>query len=81
MIREVILGAGGMYLIILIAQIIQRPSVGLEAILAGSVLAVAMGVYLSAYQHRIHAGESVAVWTGVLLFLVYGLFKYLTGAP
>jgi hypothetical protein len=81
MIREVILGAGAMYLIILIAQIIQRPSVGLEAILAGSVLAVAMGVYLSAYPHRIHAGESVAVWTGVLLFLVYGLFKYLTGAP
>jgi hypothetical protein len=81
MIREVILGAGAMYLIILIAQIIQRPSVGLEAILAGSVLAVAMGVYLSAYPYRIHAGESVAVWTGVLLFLVYGLFKYLTGAP
>jgi hypothetical protein len=81
MIREIILGGAGMYLIILAVQIINRPSVSLEAIAAGSVLALATGIYLYAHPGRIHAWESVALWSAVLLFLVYGIFKYVTGAP
>lgn len=81
MIREVLLGAAVMYVIILIAQIIERPSVALEAIAAASVIAIAVGIYLSHQPHRVHAVESVALWTAVLLFLAYGIFKYVTGGP
>jgi hypothetical protein len=81
MIREVILGGAVMYLIILIVQIINRPSVGLEAIAAGSVIAIAAGIYLYAHPYRIHAWESVSLWAAVLLFLIYGIFKYVTGVP
>jgi hypothetical protein len=80
MIREVILGGAAIYIIILIAQIIERPSVGVEAIAAGSVLAFAAVLYLSRNPHRIHNWESVALWTAVLLFLAYGIFKYTGGA-
>ncbi len=80
MIREVILGGAAIYVIILIAQIIERPSVGVEAIAAGSVLAIAAALYLSHNPHRIHNWESVALWTAVLLFLAYGIFKYTGGA-
>jgi hypothetical protein len=80
MIREVILGGAVIYIIILIAQIIERPSVGIEAIAAGSVLAFAAALYLSSNPHRIHNGESIALWIAVLLFLAYGVFKYTGGA-
>jgi hypothetical protein len=79
MIREVILGAAAMYVVILIAQIIERPSLALEAIAAGSVIAITAGIYLSRHPHRVHAVESVVLWATVLLFLAYGIFKYLAG--
>ncbi len=80
MIREVILGGAAIYLIILIAQIIERPSVGIEAIAAGSVLAIAAVLYSYDHPSRIHAWESVTLWTAVLLFMAYGIFKYAGGA-
>jgi hypothetical protein len=81
MIREVLLGAAAMYVIILLAQIIERPSVALEAIAAASIIAIAAGLYLYDHPHRVHNWESVALWTAVLLFLAYGIFRYLTGGP
>ncbi len=45
MIREVLLGAGITYLLILAIQIIQRPSVASGAIAAASLIMIATGFY------------------------------------
>ncbi len=76
MIREVILGGGVIYLAILAIQFLQRPSEALGAVIAASVLALATGLYWYDNHHRIHTWEMVALWSVVLLFLVYGLVKY-----
>jgi hypothetical protein len=76
MIREVILGAGIIYLIIILLQAIARPSVGMEAIAAGSILAVATAFYWYRNHEGLHRGETVALWGAVLLFLLYGILKY-----
>lgn len=76
MIREVILVAGTIYLIILLLQAIARPSVGMEAIVAGSILAVATAFYWYRKHEGIHRWEAIALWGAVLLFLLYGVLKY-----
>ena len=46
MIREILLGAGITYLIILAIQIIQRPSIATAAIAAGSLIYGRNGILL-----------------------------------
>jgi multisubunit Na+/H+ antiporter MnhB subunit len=76
MIREVILGGGIIYLIIILLQAIARPSVGMEAIVAGSILAVATAFYWYRNHEGLHRWEAVALWGAVFLFLLYGVLKY-----
>lgn len=76
MIREVILGAGAIYVVILVIQLLQKPSSELGAVIAASVLALATVLYWDGNHHRIHTWELVALWSVVILFLVYGLLKY-----
>ncbi|HON82045.1 MAG TPA: hypothetical protein PLN56_08225 [Methanoregulaceae archaeon] len=76
MIREVILGAGAIYLAVLFLQLVQRPSTALGAIIAGSVLGLATGLYWYDNEHHIHKWERFALWVAVLLFLIYGIFTY-----
>jgi uncharacterized membrane protein len=76
MIREVILLGGAIYLVILAVQLFQVPSEALGVVIAASILALATGLYWYDNHHRIHTWELVALWSVVLLFLVYGLLKY-----
>jgi hypothetical protein len=76
MIREAILFGGAMYVLITIAQIIDRPSIWSEGIIVAFILAVATAYYVIHDEHRLHVSEIAALWAAVLLFMVYGLFKY-----
>jgi O-antigen/teichoic acid export membrane protein len=76
MIREVILFGGVLYILITIAQLIDRPSIWAEGIIVSVVLAIATAYYLMKDEHRLHTAEIVALWAAVLLFVVYGMLKY-----
>ena len=76
MIREAILFGGVLYVLITIAQIIDRPSIWSEGIIVAIILAIATAYYLIHDEHRLHTSEIIALWAAVLLFMVYGLLKY-----
>jgi len=76
MIREAILFGGAMYILITIAQIIERPAIWSEGIIVSFVLAIATAYYLIHDEHRLHLSEIIALWAAVLLFMVYTLLKY-----
>ena len=76
MIREAILFGGAMYILISLAQILDRPAIWSEGIIVVIVLTIATAYYLIYDEHRLHTSEIVALWAAVLLFLVYGMLKY-----
>jgi hypothetical protein len=76
MIREAILFGGALYILISLAQIIERPAIWPEGIVVALVLAVSTAYYLIHDKHRLHYSEIAALWAAVLLFLVYGILKY-----
>jgi hypothetical protein len=76
MIREAILFGGVLYILITIAQIIDRPTIWSEGIVVALVLAIATAYYLIHDEHRLHISEIAALWAAVLLFMVYALLKF-----
>jgi hypothetical protein len=76
MIREAILFGGAMYILISIAQILDRPAIWSEGIVVAIVLAITSAYYLMHDEHRLHLSEIAALWAAVLLFLVYALLKF-----
>jgi len=76
MIREAILFGGVLYVLITIAQILDRPAIWAEGAIVAVVLAIATAYYLMKDEHRLHIAEIAALWAAVLLFVVYGALKY-----
>lgn len=76
MIRKVILFGGVLYILITIAQVLDRPMIWLEGIVVCAALAAATVFYLVTDEHRLHISEIIALWAAVLLFAVYGSLKY-----
>jgi len=76
MIREAILFGGALYILITLAQIIDRPIIWLEGLVVSVVLAGATAYYLMQDEHNLHQSEIIALWAAVLLFLIYGVLKY-----
>ena len=76
MIREAILFGGVLYILITIAQILDRPMIWLEGLVISGALAAATIFYLICDEHKLHTSEIVALWAAVLLFVVYGFLKY-----
>jgi len=76
MIREAILSGGVLYILITIAQILDRPMIWLEGLVISGALAAATTFYLIRDEHKLHISEIVALWAAVLLFVVYGFLKY-----
>jgi hypothetical protein len=76
MIREAILFGGVIYILITIAQVLDRPMIWLEGVVVSVALAAATIFYLIRGEHRLHISEIIALWAAVLLFLVYGMLKY-----
>lgn len=76
MIREAILSGGVLYILITLAQIIDRPVIWLEGLVVSAVLAAATAYYLAQDEHHLHLSEIIALWAAVLLFAIYGILKY-----
>jgi hypothetical protein len=76
MIREAILFGGVLYILITIAQIVDRPAIWSEAIVVAIILGIATAYYLIHDEHRLHISEIAALWAAVLLFMVYALLKF-----
>jgi hypothetical protein len=76
MIREAILFGGVLYVLITVAQIIDRPAIWSEGIIVALVLVIATACYLIHDEHRLHLSEIIALWAAVLLFLVYATLKF-----
>jgi hypothetical protein len=76
MIREAILFGGVLYILITIAQIIDRPAIWSEGIVVAIILGIATAYYLIHEEHRLHISEIAALWAAVLLFMVYALLKF-----
>ncbi len=76
MIREAILFGGVLYVLITVAQIIDRPAIWSGGIIVALVLAIATACYLIHDEHRLHISEIIALWAAVLLFLVYATLKF-----
>ncbi len=57
MIREAILFGGVLYILITIAQIIDRPSIWSEGIIVAIILAITTAYYLIHDEHRLHTSE------------------------
>jgi hypothetical protein len=76
MIREVVLGAGITYLLILAFQIIQRPSTATAAIAAGSLIMIGAGFYWYGSHEGVHKWEIIMLWSAILLFVIYGILKF-----
>jgi len=75
MIREAILFGGVLYILITIAQVIDRPAIWAEGVIVAVVLAIATAYYLVKDEQRLHTAEIAALWAAVLLFVVYGALK------
>lgn len=76
MIREAILFGGVLYVLITLAQVIDRPSIWAEGVVVVIVLATATAYYIHKDEHRLHISEIAALWAAVLLFVVYGALKF-----
>jgi len=76
MIREAILFGGVLYILITIAQVLDRPMLWLEGVVVTVALAAATTFYLIQHEHKLHTSELIALWAAVLLFVVYGCLKY-----
>lgn len=76
MIREILLGAGITYLIILAVQVIQRPTVATGALAAGSLIMIGAGFYWYGSHEGVHRWEVILLWSAILLFVLYGTLKF-----
>ncbi len=63
MIREAILFGGVLYVLITVAQIIDRPGIWLEGFVVSAVLAAATAYYLTQDEHHLHLSEIIGIST------------------
>jgi len=76
MIREAILFGGVLYILLTLAQVLDRPMIWVEGFVVSVAFAAATTFYLIRDEHKLHTSEIVALWAAVLLFVVYGCLKY-----
>jgi hypothetical protein len=75
MIREVVLSAGVLYILITFVQIVQEWEVRFEGIAVGVFLLVAIGIFWYEEEDRLKIWENTAVWSMIFLFVIYSLLK------
>jgi len=73
MIREVLVLATLIYLLIIAVQLIDRPALWLQSLAVAAALGLAAGVYWFREELRLGKWEAVALWAAVLLFVIYAI--------
>jgi len=75
MIRVVLVAGCVIYLLILVVQVWNRPSLWLEGLLIGTAIAAATAMYWFRDRVTLDLWEKAALWAAVLLFLGYGIAR------
>ncbi len=75
MIRVVLVAGCMIYLLILVVQVWNRPSLWLEGLLIGTAIAAATAMYWFRDRVTLDLREKAALWAAVLLFLGYGIAR------
>lgn len=75
MIREVLVLATLIYLLVIAVQLIDRPALWLQSLAVAAALGLAAGAYW--FREELHLGkwEAVALWAAVLLFVIYAIAR------
>jgi len=76
MIREAVVAGVIIYIVINIAQVLDRPSVVIEGVVIIASLVCAGILYWYRNEEVMRKWEGAALWAVVLLFLVYGALKF-----
>ena len=75
MIRESILIAGIIYLVVIAVQMFTVPATLLQGAIFGIVLLAGTGFYFVRHHELLEHLEVVALWAAVLLFVLYTLLR------
>jgi hypothetical protein len=75
MIREIVLSAGLLYILLTVVQIVQAWEVRFEGIAVGVFLMIAIGIFWYEEEDSLKKWENTAVWSMIFLFVVYSLLK------
>jgi len=75
MIRESILIAGIIYLVVIAVQMFTVPATLLQGAIFGIVLLAGTGFYFIRHHELLEHLEVVALWAAVLLFVLYALLR------
>jgi len=76
MIKEAVVAGVIIYIVINIAQVLDRPSVAIEGFVIIASLVCAGILYWYRNEEILRRWEGAALWAVVLLFLVYGALKF-----
>jgi hypothetical protein len=76
MIREAVVIGVIIYILINIAQVLDRPAVAIEGVVIIASLVCAAILYYYRNEEILRKWEGAALWAAVLLFLVYGALKF-----
>ena len=76
MIRVAVVAGVIIYIVINIAQVLDRPSVVIEGVVIIASLVCAGILYWYRNEEVMRKWEGAALWAVVLLFLVYGALKF-----
>ena len=76
MIKEAVVAGVIIYIVINIAQVLDRPSVAVEGFVIIASLVCAGILYWYRNEEVMRKWEGAALWAVVLLFLVYGALKF-----
>ncbi len=76
MIKEAVVVGVIIYIVINIAQVLDRPSVVFEGVVIIASLVCAGILYWYRNEEVMRRWEGAALWAVVLLFLVYGALKF-----
>lgn len=75
MIRESILIAGLIYLVVIAVQIFTVPATLFQGAILGIILLAGTGFYFIRHHELLEHLEMVALWSVILLFVVYALLR------
>ena len=76
MIKEAVIAGVIIYIVINIAQVLDRPAVAIEGFVIIASLVCAGILYYFRNEGILRKWEGAALWAVVLLFLVYGALKF-----
>ena len=75
MIRESILIAGIIYLAVIVIQVLTVSATLLQGVIVGILILAGTGCYFIRHHELLEHMEVVALWSVILLFVVYALLQ------